>query len=197
MPNAPRNRFQTARKIFTDHYDRLRDVPPNERVPYLSDIILRVTGSYLKPLAQPSDVPMSSKQKMQAICGHLFGVISSTTVTILILVWIALTGQQNMLLMLGDWIPFAEDKAHLISLTFVALASIMVDSMYIVNMLIGDKRDHYWLMLRYLFQRDPKLLVIPTHDAQQVKYWRETYAIFVLVQVSSQFANMFFILCVG
>lgn len=96
-------------------------------------------------------------------------------------------GRRELTMLLGDWLPHMDPLPHALCISHPASGSIMAAACWAALISRGRRRDHLYRMYRYLFTKDPGLLILPRTNRYQVTVWRLLYVVYVFSLCSSYF----------
>lgn len=96
-------------------------------------------------------------------------------------------GRPDLTQWLGDWLTHMRPEAHALCIAHPASGCSIVATAYAALVALGMRREFIYRLHRYLFTRDPDLLILPTTPQTQVKVWRVLYVTYALGVLASCF----------
>lgn len=168
-------RIQRFLNILKTPYQSLKGLEESGDIPFLDDRILIWLGARNTPLSAKDAVRQNRLTAYQA-----FGLLCLTFASLYMLGILLNTGCRRCLRRLGDPVAYLKDEVHFLFVSDGIIPEFLALLIYARNVLHGSKREHYYRSARFVFTRDPHLLIIPTSYQHQVKLWKRDYTLYVL-----------------
>lgn len=163
------------------------DLPPNSRIPLLSDGSLIGSGLLSSHLAG-QDEPVEKRTLYQygLLCHQIMG-------TLLFTVYAINTMNPHVLEMLYDPLRDLAPIIHLLFCVYSGSGLLAVVLGMGFNLRHPARRLNHCRVVRFLLTRNPKSLIIPITPEKKMTLWRVTYLIYLLVRfLTVETAGLFY-----